>query len=167
MKNYKIYELIAYCGIAFALGCAIASIGRTNLYKNHKYESVSGAVFQTEEISQVDKAYASEMASAYSNVEKCDTNQKFIEKWDAFAKTYYNKTMEKADEELREKSIEAEKNWESYVNKRLVLEEAILLKRFASGSIVPVLLSDFECELHRVHAIDMQRRYFNLFPNEN
>ena len=114
---------------------------------------------ETENRFALDAQYASSYLEATSNYEKCEVNRQFAEKWRQEAQLYLNKICEIADEDLKQAIIAGQTAWENTYPIRMEENFAYLQYVYGSGSIVPVIHSKYDYDLHRERAIELYEMY--------
>lgn len=121
-------------------------------------------VTEEAEIFSLDTEYKKAFDAAYSNVEKCQVNDNYSDKWDKFAEEYYNKLLEIASDDFKASLIASQTEWEKYAE----LEEDTQLKYyqnvFGAGTAVPGALSKYKYNLHRERAVELYKMYMELKP---
>lgn len=122
------------------------------------------AITEEAETFALDTEYEKAFSAAYSNVEKCQVNDDYSDKWDKFADEYYNKLLEIASDDFKASLIASQAEWEKYAE----LEEDTQLKYyqnvFGSGTAVPGAVSNYKYNLHRERAIELYEMYTELKP---
>lgn len=111
---------------------------------------------------ELDKEYERRLSNAQSNFEKSEINSEFAEKWKAEMNKNYQNLLTVSWKFLKEKLIASQAEWYIYAEKRIDEEYEYLLQEYTTGTIVPVLLSKFECNLYRERAIELFEMYDEL-----
>ncbi len=140
-------------------------------------EAPSTEIEETTVTYSLDAEYEKAKQKCKSNAEITSLNEDFAKKWYDLIEAYYNCALTPGeppydDELLDEWYIKMHENiriihenWEIYAQQRLKNEEDRIVTIYMSGSIVPVLLSQFEYELYRSHAIEMYEMCREAFIN--
>ena len=115
----------------------------------------------------MDAEYEEEKQKCKSNAEITSLNEDFAKKWYDLIEVYYNCAATPSepihnDERLddwevkkREDIRSIHENWKIYAQQRLKNEEDRIFTIYTTGSIVPVVLSQFKYDFYRMHAIEM------------
>ena len=111
------------------------------------------------EIAQLDKEYAMARSDAVSNVERADVNTRFAESWMKLIEEYYQHLYDISPENMQILLEQDKEQWLLYSQGQIELEHARLDAVFGSGTIVPVLLSEFTYELNREKAVALIEMY--------
>lgn len=129
------------------------------------------------QIVELDYAYAEKIAAAKSNADAADINYEFSQKWENLADAYYQDILGVADELEQEHDADifgitggnletvfltSQDAWKAYAQIRINEQNAYLDANYAGGSIVSVLLSEFQCNLYRERAVELYNMYLNL-----
>lgn len=112
----------------------------------------------------LDTEYEKAFSAAYSNVEKCQVNDDYADKWDEFAEEYYNKLLEIASNDFKSSLIVSQAEWEKYAEISKEMQLKYLQDVYESGSSVPVGNSYYNYTLHRERAIELYEMYTELNP---
>lgn len=113
--------------------------------------------FDTEysKIYPLDLAYKKAVTAAYSNVEREEIVHTYQAKWKKCMNTYYSLLIVKADE-TEKKLLEAiQAQWEGNMKNKVENEIKLLQHAYESGTIVPVLATEYEYSLYRHRAIEL------------
>lgn len=111
---------------------------------------------------ELDKELERRAANAQSNVELCQINLEFKDKWKEEIDTYYQKLLSIAGPDFQQKLIESQTEW--YINAEKHIDErfAYFKEVYQTGTIVPIAQSYFECNLYRERAIELFQMYDEL-----
>lgn len=111
------------------------------------------------EIAQLDNEYVMAMSAAVSNAERTDVNATYAEKWMNKLEEYYQFLNEVSPENMQILLQQDKEQWLRYSESQIELEHARLDAIYGSGTIVPVLLSEFTYELNREKAVALIEMY--------
>ena len=114
------------------------------------------------EIAQLDKEYAMAMSAAVSNAERTDVNTRFSESWMKIIEEYYQLLNEVSPDNMQILLQQDKEQWLLYSQGQIELEHARLDAVYGSGTIVPVLLSEFTYELNREKAVELIEMYIQM-----
>lgn len=103
----------------------------------------------------LDEEYSGEMLHANSNVEKCEINSKYASEWKKIIDQYFDRLTAEASEGARAVILSEQIAWEEYAAESINLYQNYLEQIYQGGSIVPVLLSEYEYELYRAKALEL------------
>lgn len=140
--------------MAFALLCK-----QSDLYASSK----TGTVYdQTmERLTGIEEAYQKESKSVGSNAELTQINEEYAAIWLARIDEYYERAelyaRRKNDSSLAEQIEASRQSWSSYRTAQTEFAKSSLLSVYGSGSIVPVLLSDYLRVLYRDKAMELYK----------
>lgn len=111
---------------------------------------------------ELDKELERRAANAQSNVELCEINLEYADKWKAEIDTYYQKLLSIAGPDFQKKLIESQTEW--YINAEKHIDErfAYLQEVYQIGTIVPVKVSEYKYHLYRERAIELFQMYDRL-----
>ncbi len=112
----------------------------------------------------LDTEYEKAFSTAYSNVEKCQVNDDYADKWDEFAEEYYNKLLEIANDDFKASLIASQTEWEKYAELKEDAQLKYYQNVFGSGTAVPGAVSNYRYNLHRERAIELYKMYTELKP---
>lgn len=118
-------------------------------------------------VAQLDEEYEAAINEAISNIEICEINQRFTEEWKKIIEEYYTLLLDTNTEALRVHIKKDKEEWPQYAQTRIDLELEYLQQIYGSGSIVPVIQSNFICELHREKSIELIEMYTKLQANNS
>lgn len=110
----------------------------------------------------LDSEYKEKISAAKSDIEITETNEEFAEKWKSEINTNYEKLSAVASDGFKEKLTESQAEWNIYAEKRTAEHFEYLLEEYESGTIVPVIQSEFEYRLYRERAIELFEMYSKL-----
>ncbi len=112
----------------------------------------------------LDTEYEKAFSAAYSNVEKCQVNDDYSDKWDKFANEYYNKLLEIASDDFKASLIASQTEWKKYAELKEDAQLKYYQNVFGSGTAVPGAVSNYRYNLHRERAIELYKMYIELKP---
>ena len=114
-----------------------------------------------EPFTSIEEAYQKESKRVSSHAELTQINEKYAEIWLARMDEYYDRAElyahETNDLSLAEQIEESRQSWDSYRTAETEYAKSCLLSVYGSGSIVPVLLSDYRREFCRNKAMELYK----------
>ncbi len=110
----------------------------------------------------LDKEYSRRLSNAKSNTEITEINSEFADKWKNEIDTNYQKLLTIAEKSFREKLIISQAEWYIYAKKYIDERYEYLLEEYQTGTTVPIIISEFECNLYRERAIELFEMYNKL-----
>ena len=132
-------------------------------------------VVPEEVVFSLDTEYQQDMNEAYSNYDKCVINGEYALLWQEKADEYYDALISyySSDEErFNDRYISAEdmiENMQSmkterreYMEKQIEFYEAHLTAKYGSGSILPVILSEYILDMYRAEALEVYQMCLDL-----
>lgn len=122
------------------------------------------AVTEEQETFALDAEFEKAIEATYSNVEKCQVNDEYADKWDEFADEYYNKLLEIANDDFEASLTVSQTEWEKYAEISKEMHLKYLQDVYKAGTIVPVASSYYNYTLHRERAIELYEMYTKLKP---
>lgn len=122
-----------------------------------KKESIDNTV-----IEHLDEEYEAAINGAISNIELCEINERYTEEWQKIIEEYYDQLQAMEPDTFAVQIEKDREQWTQYVQTRIDLELQYLQEIYGSGTILPVVLSHFICEIHREKAIELIEMYTNL-----
>jgi len=114
---------------------------------------------KSENICSIDEEYEKKISLASSNIDICNLNYEFMLKWKDEISCYYGNILNSANESLHQSVINEQIVWEQYCQVSIEMQQHYLEQLYGSGTIVPVLLSQYEYELYRERAINLRDKW--------
>lgn len=106
-------------------------------------------------VAQLDNAYSSAIDGAMSNIELCEVNMEYAELWLQKTEEYYDYLCSACPEDMQDQILQEKEEWLQYTQVRIGLELNYLEQIYGSGTIVPVILSQFTYTMYREKAIEL------------
>lgn len=113
-------------------------------------------------VARLDKEYEATINAAVSNVELCEINGRYTEEWQKIIEEYYALLQVMEPDTFASQIMKDKEEWPQYTQVRIDLELQYLQEVYGSGTILPVVLSQYICEIHREKAIELIEMYTNL-----
>lgn len=169
--------LVVSISIIAALLCIIGVLSYRLYQKKDFIDPDVVGIINGDQITALDNEYKERLALTKSNAETSNLNEEFAERWQKMSSEYYDLIFEIADkyegytnaskdldfgEDLKQSLYASQNAWETYAQNRIDEERAALIMKYETGSIVPLLLSQFQYTLYRERAIELYNLYMNL-----
>lgn len=149
-KKYCLIIIIVLFSLVFSLFCNNNYI-ETLILSNNKNNVNSEAI---------DKNYNTQIKLTKSNSEITNLNSEYKNIWKELIDLYYQQLTEyykKEQNNHMQKILNANiSNFNDYVLNQMLFYEEIVLTKYETGSVVPILLSEYEMELYRAKALELE-----------
>lgn len=169
--------LVISISIIAALLCIIGILSYRLYQKKDFIDPDVVGIINADQITALDNEYKERLALTKSNAETSNLNEEFADRWQKMSSEYYDLIFEIADKyegytnaskdldfgkDLKQSLYASQNAWETYAQNRIDEERAALIMEYETGSIVPLLLSQFQYTLYRERAIELYNLYMNL-----
>lgn len=169
--------LVVSISIIAALLCIIGVLSYRLYQKKDFIDPDVVGIINGDQITALDNEYKERLALTKSNAETSNLNEEFAERWQKMSSEYYDLIFEIADkyegytdaskdldfgEDLKQSLYASQNAWETYAQNRIDEERAALIMKYETGSIVPLLLSQFQYTLYRERTVELYNLYMNL-----
>ena len=149
-KKYCFIIIIVLFSLVFSLFCNNNYI-ETLILSNNKNNVNSEAI---------DKNYNTQIKLTKSNSEITNLNSEYKNIWKELIDLYYQQLTEyykKEQNNHMQKILNANiSNFNDYVLNQMLFYEEIVLTKYETGSVVPILLSEYEMKLYRAKALELE-----------
>ena len=116
-------------------------------------------VGQKDYYAEIDSEYKQQLLNAVSNVEVSKVHDRFTELWKSEIDSSINKINAIASESLQQALFKEQQEWESTATAMIDCRLCFYQQVYGSGSIVPVLMAEYKCQLYRDRAISLNEMY--------
>lgn len=111
---------------------------------------------------ELDDEYKKRVTGSCSNSEEVEINYQFAEAWKMAVDEYYDWILLHAEDELYNEISAEVVRWEEYSQNCLGAYESYLYQIYTTGTIVPVLQSEYTYNLYRDKALELYELYSSL-----
>ena len=179
----KIISLLLILSVSFSLVSCGKSNDVTQNTENIETQTeisteapiTNDAVVPEEVVFSLDTEYQQDINEAYSNYDKCVINGEYALLWQEKADEYYDTLISyySSDEErFNDRYISPEDMLENvqsmkgerreYMENQIEFYEAHLTAKYGSGSILPVVLSEYILDMYRAEALEVYQMCLDL-----
>lgn len=156
---------LALCVGAFLCGMRL-QYKNTNSHQETTSTQLKTANQHKEYGAEIDTKYTLQCLAAKSNTAVVEINDTFSELWKEELNNTYNKIIAIANESLQQALFDEQQKWDDALSSKLECRLCYLQQIYGSGSIVPVLISEYRCQLYRERAIELNKMYEQLSSSE-
>ena len=163
-KQVFIYISLAFvlCTLAFLSGMQVqhpkpsTQPETTNVLQETTFD-------QKEYYAEIDSEYAQQLLNAESNLEVCKIHNRFSVLWKDEIDIINDRINAIASESLQQALFKEQQEWNSAVSTKIDCRLQFFQQIYGSGSIVPVLIAEYECQLYRERAINLNKMYDQIY----
>ena len=120
-------------------------------------------VGQKDYYAEIDSEYKQQLLNAVGNVEVSKVHDRFTELWKSEIDSSIDKINAIASESLQQALFKEQQEWESTATAMIDCRLCFYQQVYGSGSIVPVLMAEYKCQLYRDRAISLNEMYDQIY----
>ena len=122
-------------------------------------EPIHGSQICDDAMIMLDEEYTQQIAKAVSNLEICEINEEFAERYEEIISSYEMQILHISNETLKLELQKEQTAWKEYVPIYLDMRFSHYEQLYQGGSMVPVAYSKAKCELYRQRALFLYEIY--------